>query len=43
MALDQLSLNAHSDGVLDLDEALGRLAEEDPSKADLVKLRYFAG
>jgi DNA-directed RNA polymerase specialized sigma24 family protein len=26
-----------------LDEALSRLASEDPSKAQLVKLRYFAG
>ncbi len=26
-----------------LDEALIRLAEEDPAKAELVKLRYFAG
>ena len=26
-----------------LDEALGRLAERDPTKAELVKLRYFAG
>jgi RNA polymerase sigma factor (TIGR02999 family) len=29
--------------LLALDEALDRLAEEDPVKADLVKLRYFAG
>jgi RNA polymerase sigma factor (TIGR02999 family) len=26
-----------------LDEALGRLAQEDPRKAELVKLRYFTG
>jgi DNA-directed RNA polymerase specialized sigma24 family protein len=32
-----------SDDLLALDEALDRLAEEDPIKADLVKLRYFAG
>ncbi len=29
--------------LLALDEALDRLAEEDPLKANLVKLRYFAG
>jgi RNA polymerase sigma factor (TIGR02999 family) len=29
--------------LLALDEALDRLAAEDPLKADLVKLRYFAG
>jgi RNA polymerase sigma factor (TIGR02999 family) len=29
--------------ILDLDEALTRLAQEDPVKAELVKLRYFAG
>jgi RNA polymerase sigma factor (TIGR02999 family) len=32
-----------SDDLLALDEALGRLAQEDPIKAELVKLRYFAG
>jgi RNA polymerase sigma factor (TIGR02999 family) len=32
-----------SEDVLALDEALTRLAAEDPSKAELVKLRYFAG
>jgi RNA polymerase sigma factor (TIGR02999 family) len=32
-----------SDRLLALDEALGRLAVEDPRKAQLVKLRYFAG
>jgi RNA polymerase sigma factor (TIGR02999 family) len=29
--------------LLALDDALGKLAEEDPKKAALVKLRYFAG
>ena len=29
--------------LLALDEALEKLAREDPAKADLVKLRYFAG
>jgi RNA polymerase sigma factor (TIGR02999 family) len=31
------------DELLALDEALARLANEDPVKAELVKLRYFAG
>ncbi len=34
---------APSDDVLALDEALVRLAEEDPVKARLVELRFFAG
>jgi RNA polymerase sigma factor (TIGR02999 family) len=29
--------------MLALDEALAKLAKQDPTKADLVKLRYFAG
>src|SRR6266568_5295690 len=32
-----------SDELLDLDEALGRLAQADPRAAELVKLRVFAG
>jgi RNA polymerase sigma factor (TIGR02999 family) len=32
-----------ADDLLALDEALSRLAEEDPVKAELVKLRYFVG
>jgi RNA polymerase sigma factor (TIGR02999 family) len=32
-----------SDELLSLDEALHKLAQEDPQKADLVKLRYFTG
>ena len=32
-----------SDDLIALDEALARLAEMDKTKADLVKLRYFAG
>jgi RNA polymerase sigma factor (TIGR02999 family) len=31
------------DDLLAVDEALGRFAEKDPVKAELVKLRYFAG
>lgn len=34
---------ASADELFSLDEALGRLAQEDPVKAELVKLRYFAG
>jgi RNA polymerase sigma factor (TIGR02999 family) len=33
----------HREDLLALDEALDRLAAEDPLKADLVKLRYFVG
>jgi RNA polymerase sigma factor (TIGR02999 family) len=32
-----------SDDILALDEALTKLAQEDPIKVELVKLRYFAG
>jgi RNA polymerase sigma factor (TIGR02999 family) len=35
--------NAPSDDLMALDEALTRLREEDPVKARLVELRYFAG
>ncbi len=34
---------ASADDLLALDEALARLAAEDPAKAELVKLRYYAG
>jgi RNA polymerase sigma factor (TIGR02999 family) len=33
----------YPEDLIDLDEALGKLAAEDPSKAELVKLRFFAG
>jgi RNA polymerase sigma factor (TIGR02999 family) len=39
----QLVTEPLSEDVLALDKALGKLAAEDPAKADLVKLRYFAG
>jgi RNA polymerase sigma factor (TIGR02999 family) len=39
----QLTLCGPSDDVLALDEALARLAQKDKTKADLVKLRFFAG
>jgi RNA polymerase sigma factor (TIGR02999 family) len=35
--------NGRVDDLLALDDALAALAREDPAKADLVKLRYFAG
>ena len=43
--LDELEIAAEtpSEDLLALDEALTRLAAEDPAKARLVELRYFAG
>jgi len=43
--LDDANFAAREDPVdlLDLDEALSRLADEDPVKAELVKLRFFTG
>jgi RNA polymerase sigma factor (TIGR02999 family) len=41
--LGDLAAPRPDDELLALDEALDRLAEEDPSKARLVELRYFAG
>jgi DNA-directed RNA polymerase specialized sigma24 family protein len=43
--LDELQLTAPElcEDLLALDEALNRLAEKDPIKAELVKLRHFAG
>ena len=38
-----LTIDAPCDELIALDEALTKLGEEDPAKADLVKLRYFAG
>jgi RNA polymerase sigma factor (TIGR02999 family) len=37
------AIEAPSDDLLELDEALTRLAKIDKVKADIVKLRYFAG
>ena len=34
---------AHSGDMIELDDALGELAEKDPEKARLVELRFFAG
>ena len=39
----QVSVADSVDWMIALDEALTRFAEKDPPKADLVKLRYFAG
>ncbi len=39
----ELAIKAPSDDLIALDEALTRLAKRDKVKADLVKLRYFAG
>jgi DNA-directed RNA polymerase specialized sigma24 family protein len=39
----QLWTEGPSDDLLDLDEALTRLAGLDPVRAELVKLRFFAG
>jgi RNA polymerase sigma factor (TIGR02999 family) len=40
---EALSLDTARDDLLALDEALTRLAAQEPIKAELVKLRYFAG
>ena len=40
---DLLARDPDRDDILDLDAALARLAEEDPRKAKLVELRFFAG
>src|SRR5262245_24327286 len=39
----EISLTGPTDDVLALDEALSRLTMKHPEKAELVKLRYFAG
>lgn len=38
-----LAIEGPSDELIELDEALAKLAIEDPVKSELVKLRYFAG
>jgi RNA polymerase sigma factor (TIGR02999 family) len=45
LPLDQLALHVDDRGedILALDEALRRLAEREPVKAEVVKLRYFGG
>lgn len=39
----EIAAGIPTDDLLALNEALTRLAAEDPAKAELVKLRYFAG
>ena len=39
----ELAAEQPCDDLLVLDEALAKLTEEEPLKADIVKLRYFAG
>jgi RNA polymerase sigma factor (TIGR02999 family) len=39
----QLAAREADDDLLAIDEALSKLAQKDPVKAELVKLRYFAG
>jgi RNA polymerase sigma factor (TIGR02999 family) len=42
--LDEALAEGHDrEDLVALDEALARLAQEEPAKAELVKLRYFAG
>ncbi len=45
MDFDDLPIARQEEGsdIVALDQALAKLAVEDPVKADLVKLRYFAG
>jgi RNA polymerase sigma factor (TIGR02999 family) len=40
---DRVTAPEAAEDLIALDEALGRLAAKDPQKAELVKLRYFAG
>jgi RNA polymerase sigma factor (TIGR02999 family) len=40
---EDLAARQHDQKLLALHEALGKLEEQDPPKAQLVKLRYFAG
>jgi len=42
-AVGRLDSERLSDDLIDLDEALEKLSQRDKVKADLVKLRYFAG
>ena len=39
----QIALDTAGEDILGLDEALTRLAAKHPEKAELIKLRYFAG
>ncbi len=42
-ALSEVAVPEVAEELLTLDDALQRLAEQDPQSAELVKLRYFAG
>lgn len=42
-AVDELPIEAPTDNVIALDEALSRLEAEDPRKAQVVMLRFFSG
>ncbi len=39
----QIAFEGPADDIVALDDALARLAQKHPEKAELVKLRYFAG
>ena len=41
--MEAFAARPHDQRLLDLDEALAKLEQQHPSKAHLVKLRYFAG
>ncbi len=40
---DELAVHTHDDKMIAMDAALAKLEQHDPVKAQLVKLRYFAG
>ena len=43
LAEDEIAMPEVADDLEELDAALDKLAQKDPRKAELVKLRYFAG
>ncbi len=43
LAEDEIAIAAPREDILALNEALGRLEQQDPRKGDIVLLRYFAG
>jgi RNA polymerase sigma factor (TIGR02999 family) len=43
LEVEEFAARPHDQRLLDLDEALAKLEQQHPSKAHLVKLRYFAG
>ena len=42
-AVDPTAVESPKEDILALDEALRRLEQDDPRKAEIVMLRYFAG